>query len=214
MTHDSKSINVTFVLPKSISGGIGGMESVAMNLLHNLDSKYRCTLLSLSSRNGILPLIDDTKVDIKVIDQRQGLDPLMIGKMASYFLRTRPDLVHSFNFGALIYALPAAKIARVPAFVHAEHGRLPAEQPVLKRTRVMMMKQCDHVVPVSNSLRQTLVEEEGILEDRVSTIINGVDVSRFDGVTGRNRFRGELGIAPDDWVVGTVGSLSKYKNHQ
>jgi glycosyltransferase involved in cell wall biosynthesis len=51
-------------------------------------------------------------------------------------------------------------------------------------------------------------------ERKLLVIPNGIELGRFHPVPeGRDRIRGELGIAGDAWVIGTVGRVAVEKNH-
>jgi len=207
-------ISVQFILPPVGQHKLGGMEKVAAGLLNNLDQeRFSGSLVCFSSDNGAIGHIDSPKVTAYVIEKRDGLDPILPIRLCHHFVKTRPDLVHTFNEGALIYAFLAAKVARVPALVHAEHGRLPVvEGALLRKVRIAMTRRADSVVVVSDVLSQVL-REEGVADSRVSTVINGVDLTPFNGNKGRSVVRRSLGLAEDDWAVGAVGSLTPQKNH-
>jgi glycosyltransferase involved in cell wall biosynthesis len=214
--HTQKKITVQFVLPSTGGKNIGGMEMVAADLLHRLNpDRYQGSLICLNRENAVIPRIDSSLVKVHVLEKMHGIDPFMIPRLTLHFLRTRPSIVHTFNEGALLYALPAAKLARVPALIHAEHGRLPVkERPLLRATRIRMTKAANHVVVVSESLRRLLVDDERVDENNISVVINGVDTKRFDVPQNEDELRKSFHVAPNDFVVGTVGSLTVQKNHE
>jgi glycosyltransferase involved in cell wall biosynthesis len=215
MARDSDKARLAFVLPFIPNSNIGGMESVAANLIHSMNpEQYDFSLVCFSGNNGIIPRIDRSRVSLKVFQKRLTLEPSFVLRLAAYFWFHRPTVVHTYNTGALVYAFPAAKLARVPGIVHVEHGRIREERPVLKKVRIAMTKRVDHVIAVSDSLRKILTEEEGVSVQNVSKIINGVDTTPFDRYMDRDHLRRELGLTPDDWAIGTVGSLSEWKNQQ
>ena len=188
---------------------------VAANLLHRLDhDRYRATLVCFNRENGVIPRVDTSLVTVKVIEKKEtGVDPALVPRLAWHLSKARADIVHTYNAGALVYGFPAAKLARVPVIIHADHGRIPVpERPLLRATRIRMTKMTDHVVVVSEELRRLLTLDEGVSADKVSIIINGVDLSPFDRKMDRADIRRSLGIAPGEWVTGTVGSLTPQKN--
>lgn len=207
-------IRLQFILPDTGGSNIGGMEMVAANILHRLDPRrYSVSLLCLNRENGVIPRLDRARVPVEVIEKQKGLDATLVPRLSWHFLRTRPDLIHTFNEGALIYGFPAARLARVPAVVHADHGRLPVrERPLLRAVRIRFTKMADHIVAVSEDLRRLMVEKEGVPEDKVTIVTNGVDLIPFDQEWDRASIRRDLGVTQKDWVVGTVGSLSPQKN--
>ena len=138
----NKNIKVAFVLPGVGEHKLGGMEMLAANLLNRLDrSRFAGSLVCFDAQNGALDCIDKASIPSNVIDKRHGIDPLLVLKLYSHFRNTHPDIVHTFNDGALIYAFPAAKMAGVPILVHAEHGRLPVpEKWLFRKIRIAMAR--------------------------------------------------------------------------
>jgi glycosyltransferase involved in cell wall biosynthesis len=216
------------------------MEVVTRALLQRLDpNRFVPELICLGANNGILSRIDHSRVDCHVIQKRRGIDVTLAWRLAAHFRRKRPDVLLTCNSGALLYGYPAARLSRLEALVHAEHGRLLVdEHPAQRFVRVQMTRRADHVVVVSSALKQLLVETEHVDARRVSVIGNGVDLERYDtaqraedgGETGhatardpgaghgetapdRDSVRAALGLSAHDWVVGSVGSLTAQKNH-
>lgn len=189
---------------------------VAANLMHSMDpERYQFSLVCFEGTNGIIPRIDRTLADVEVIEKRPGADPGQVLRLARYLRSIRPGLVHTFNPEALIFGWPAAQAARVPALVHAYHGLTGEQEPGLfNRVHRYMMRRSDHVVVVSEALEELVRQDFGIPRDKVTVIVNGVDLTPFDVEFDRESFRRDLGLGPSDWAVCTVGKLSPRKNQQ
>jgi glycosyltransferase involved in cell wall biosynthesis len=129
----------------------------------------------------------------------------------------KPHVVHSRNWGAL-EAVPAARLAKVPAVVHSEHGYeigglagLPRRQRIFRRVAYSMT---DAVFTVTEDLRDYHARQAGVAVERIRVIANGVDTVRFaPHPEKRLRVRRDLGIPPDAFVAGSVGRLVKIKGH-
>jgi glycosyltransferase involved in cell wall biosynthesis len=65
------------------------------------------------------------------------------------------------------------------------------------------------IVFVSEPLRRSVLQSIPIRPDLATVIPNGIDASRFASGDGRS-FRAELGIKPDEFVVGTVGTPGRH----
>jgi sugar transferase (PEP-CTERM/EpsH1 system associated) len=157
--------------------------------------------------------------DIRVIPlNRSPRNPGFITRdLLSLFARVRPHIVHSRNWTS-IEAVLAARLARIPAIVHSEHGRdvLPFTSEPLRRR--LFRRACyglaDRVFAVSRSLKQELVSTLGISEDLFKVIYNGVDTRLFcPSSEKRNAQRKNLGISETKVVVGCVGRLDLVKDH-
>jgi glycosyltransferase involved in cell wall biosynthesis len=210
----SKRKKVTFVLSHTDGPNVGGMEIVAANLLHTMShEKYDFSLICFNGDNGIIPRIERDRVSIDVVEKKDGIDLSMIPKLASRFRAGGTDLVHSLNNNALIYAMPAAKLARVSSFVHGEHGRVDYNNrwPLMKQLRVGLECMSDKIIAVSEDVKRICMEE-GIPEKKIEVVINGVQVEKYDRKKYRETSRRELGLQENDWAVGTVASLTEIKN--
>ncbi|MFH0945543.1 MAG: glycosyltransferase family 4 protein [Planctomycetota bacterium] len=69
------------------------------------------------------------------------------------------------------------------------------------------------VIAVSDRVHDALVEQLGPMRGRITTIANGVDVSRFAGGGDRRALIRELGLAADAELILTVGRLTEQKGH-
>ena len=150
------------------------------------------------------------------LGKRPGLDPAAVVRLARTLRRLRPDIVHSRNWGALDAVL-AARLVRVPAVIHGEHGREVADpaglDPRRRRIRRALAPLVDRFVAVSHDLERWLVHTVGIAARKVVTIHNGVDTDRFSD-EGRAIGRAALGVAADALVIGTVGRLDPVKDQR
>ena len=129
----------------------------------------------------------------------------------------QPDIVHSRNWGAIEAAI-AARLARVPIVIHSEHGyeveylsKTPRRQRWMRR---LVCSSADAFCTVSRELRDYHASEAGVMPERIRVIYNGVDTARFaPNPLSRARVRAELGIAPDDFIVGAVGRMVPIKDY-
>ncbi len=141
----------------------------------------------------------------------------LVADLSRLFLRKRPDIVHSRNWGA-IEAVVAGKLARVPRVIHSEHGRDihtmngdPWRRRVFRRFCYSL---ADEVFAVSRELREHYAKQVGVSPTRLNVIPNGVDIDRFHpSASSRHRLRGQIGAADGEIVLGTVGRLDPVKDH-
>ncbi len=162
-------------------------------------------------------------------------DALTIWKLYKLFLRERPDIVHTHTAKAgtvgrvagLLYRwlTPGALLGRPRAcrFVHTYHGHIFHSYYGPVKTRLFLLIEkllarlvTDRIVVVSKQQRREINEEFGVgRADRFSVIPLGLDTSVFAEWEERGKsFRDELGLSPDDILVGIVGRLTEIKNHE
>lgn len=133
--------------------------------------------------------------------------------------RWRPDLVWTVapSIIAAATALSAARLARVPAWLHVQD--LEAEAAfalglaggtMLRQVAVGLesrfIRQFDRVSTISGPMLRRVIEK-GCDPDRVSLVPNWVDIEHIRPMARTNRFRHELGIAEDDVVALYSGNM-------
>jgi sugar transferase (PEP-CTERM/EpsH1 system associated) len=195
--------------------GAGGTELALRKVVAGLDAERFehtiCTVAPVpeSERHG----------DVRFLSlERNGKKTgSLVGDLSRLFLREKPDIVHSRNWGA-IEAVVAGRLARVPRVIHSEHGRDintmngdPWRRRVFRRFCYGL---ANEVFAVSRELREHYARQLGLAPAKINVIPNGVDLNRFRAdASTRNRMRAQLGVAEHEIVVGTVGRLDPVKDH-
>lgn len=191
----------------------GGMEFGVVKLVNGTDrSLVHNSICSTRPADAGVKALVASDVPVFELDRRDGNDPRLVRALARLFRRERPDVVHTHAWGTLLEGLLAARLARVPIVIHGEHGtlQLRAHQRWLQR---LGWSSADRVLAVSSRLAERMARETQFPLDKIQTIRNGVDLSRF-GVASRDEARRTLGLAPDTLVIGTAGRLVPVKDHR
>jgi glycosyltransferase involved in cell wall biosynthesis len=140
------------------------------------------------------------------------------------FRRDRPDIVHTHTAKAGALGRLAAVLARVPVRIHTYHGHVlgggyfsPRTTTVFRFVERALARLSTRLVVVSPQQQRELTETLRIGEARCFHCIPlGLELERFaalDRVAAGALTRQALAIAPDAWVVGTIGRLVPVKNH-
>jgi sugar transferase (PEP-CTERM/EpsH1 system associated) len=161
--------------------------------------------------------------DVKVIGplKRMGNDPLAPFRLARLFHEHHFDLVHGHNWGALVDTVLAAKLARIRAVVHTQHGLdygfSDAPDHLRSRlrtaTKTFACRGVSRIATVSREVARMVTGEWRVPDDKVAVVHNGVRLpARADGPQARARGRREFEIAETDVLVGTVGIFRPVKD--
>jgi sugar transferase (PEP-CTERM/EpsH1 system associated) len=144
------------------------------------------------------------------LSRRDGNDPGLVVDLVRLFRKQRPHIVHTHAWGTLIEGLVAARLAGVPIVIHGEHGtlQLRAHHRWLQRRA---WSAADRMLSVSTRLAERIAQETGFPIERIHTIRNGVDLSRF-GAIGRDAARRGLGLPLHAPIAVTVGRLVAVKD--
>lgn len=193
----------------------GGPQVRAVRLLPELERSWRHSILALDGRTEALALLAPELGVERVEPPPRAGTPRTTVALARLLQRLRPDLLLTYNFGALD-ALLAARLVGLRAVVHHEDGFLPDEVKAFKRRRVWARRL---VLPGTRAVVVPSFRLEGIARElwrlappRLVCIPNGLRLADFPARDGRPRRRAELGLTPDDLVVGSVGHLRPEKN--
>jgi sugar transferase (PEP-CTERM/EpsH1 system associated) len=179
---------------------VGGLENGVINLINNLD-----------------PNMYEHAIELIALGKGGGGDYLLSLKLARVIARIRPNIVHTRNWGT-IDGVIAARLAGVHRVIHGEHGREAADPTGANKRRLRARKLLHPLVArfvtVSTDLKNWLVDDVGVPEGKVVQIINGVDTDRFKPASDKAAAKTAIGMAPDSFVIGTVGRLDPVKDHQ
>jgi glycosyltransferase involved in cell wall biosynthesis len=149
------------------------------------------------------------------LDAPRRIGPRALKLVASQIATVRPDVVHTHLDTADFLGGIAARWMRVRA-VCSLHATEWTSRDLHGRTRLALMaaarRHCaDRVIAVSHSARTAYIARGWDTPERVLTIHNGIDVSPRPGSGAA--VRRELGLEPDDFVVGMIAPLRRVKGH-
>ncbi|WP_334142966.1 glycosyltransferase family 4 protein [Rhabdothermincola sp.] len=149
-------------------------------------------------------------------------DALALAELLAVFRDLKPDIVHTHNPKPGVYGRIAARLAGVPVVVNTVHGlyALP-EDPVPKRALVYALERlaaaCSHAELLQNEEDLPVLRRLRVPAERLHLLGNGIDLERFDpatiGAATRERVRAELGVGPDEVLIGAVGRLVAEKGY-
>jgi len=133
-------------------------------------------------------------------------------RLASQLRRDRIQILHTHDFFPSLMGRTASLRAGVPHRVMTLHNLYEWWPSWAFRANRILSSRTDAITCVSESVKDYFVEREGLPRDRYRTILNGVDETRFKpDPQARARLRQELGIGPDEILVGSVGSITTRK---
>ena len=193
---------------------VGGPQTRFATVVNRLGSKYRHLIVSMSGRTEAAGLLSP-EVEYELVPTRNSGRNLLanILRYRGERIRRRPDMVVTYNWGALEWAIANRFGPRLPS-LHIEDGYGPDEAVRRFRRRVWLRRlglghKTTIVVP-SRNLMRIATQEWRFPETRLAYVPNGVDIARFSApVAPADRAfvkkRGEI-------VVGTCAALRKEKN--
>jgi glycosyltransferase involved in cell wall biosynthesis len=208
-------LGVTHVV---ISLDAGGLERIVLGLVRFARARgHEPSVLCLERPGTLAAQVEAIGVPLLCAGKRPGLRYGTIEKIRELLRRLKPDVVHTHQMGALLYAGPAARREKVPVVVHTEHGNHIANQRAWSgviRTRSLLYVAgsfAERFFCVSENIRDTVSAYRTVPKQKVGVVLNGIDTAAFDSAGDREWLRQQLGIPHHCPVIGTVGRLNEVK---
>jgi sugar transferase (PEP-CTERM/EpsH1 system associated) len=158
---------------------VGGQEKLLVELARHVNrDRFAMTFVSLGHRGAVADELEACGASVVALENPSGLKPGLILRLARLFGRLRPSVVHTHDNRALVYGVPAARLARVPRVIHTRHGRNAGSTPRQVGLVRLLCRLVDEYVCVSRDA-EALSLLEGIPAAKLRTIYNGIDLERF-----------------------------------
>jgi glycosyltransferase involved in cell wall biosynthesis len=197
----------------------GGAEVLACRLARRLSGRFDFLFACLDEKGSLGEEMEAEGFPVHVLGRRGGVDAGCIFRLGRLLRREGVDLVHPHQYTPLFYAMTARLLAALPGrrspIVFTEHGRHQPDYPRRKRIFInrLLLRRRDRMVAVGEAVRRALVANEGMPEERVEVIYNGIDLSPFAGRVGSPAVWEEMGVGADDFVLIQVARLDYLKDH-
>lgn len=212
-------IRVAYIINKYM---VGGAETVALDLARSLDrDRFETLLLALleppwTEEPEMARRCRESGVRRLAICQRSLRTPAAWFKTVQTLRREGVEVLHGHSRFADAWSLELGPLAGVRGFFLTRHSVYrDMNRRQLSRYR-RLARRCHRVIAVSDTVRRSLVDVEGIPPHLVETIVNGIDLARYTPAArqGREAKRRELGVANGEHMLLFVGRLDEPKAPQ
>jgi glycosyltransferase involved in cell wall biosynthesis len=202
-----RPIDVVF-LTDDLGGGTGNH---LLSMLRHWDKgRWRARIVSKTPAND--RVAPNVPVEPMSVPRRLNRYPFaqvkaLAGLFAAFNGRP-PDVVHAYFFWPVVYGRILKLLGRIGKLVENREdmgfnwGR--HEYALLRATSSLP----DRVICVCDAVRQVVLDREGLDEERVVVIRNGVEPAA-GGDSRRGAARDELGLGEDELVVGMVANYNR-----
>lgn len=201
-----------------LSLDVGGLERVVLDLLREgRRLGHHTTVLCLERPGRQAPEAESLGATVLCANKQPGLRPGAVKPIRRLFEDLRPDVVHTHQAAALLYAGRAARQAGVPAVVHTEHNNhLRKRQGRFGALRTKLLgrvaaRSADRIFCVSRDVYDAVTGHGVYPAARTSVVYNGIDLSPYAAPDDRVALRASLGIPAGAPLAGTVGRINEVK---
>jgi glycosyltransferase involved in cell wall biosynthesis len=199
---------------------IGGAEVLADGLARSLANRFRFVFACLDNLGSLCEQLRSDGFPVGLVNRKvPGIDWKCGFRLAAFLREHNVDVIHAHQYTPFFQSLVSRLSYRRPPIVFNEHGRHFPDSRSAKRVAVnrLLLRSDDRICGVGESVRQALIQNEGLAPDRVEVIYNGVDLEPFSEVRNdaslRSEVRTELGRNETDFVVLQVARLNPLKDH-
>lgn len=196
----------------------GGVESTVMNHYRHIDRSRVQFDFIVDSDSTVVPReeIQDLGGRIFEVPPYQQLASY-IRACQSLFERIHPSIVHSHLNALSVFPLCAAKLAGVPIRIAHSHSTSNPEEHLRhlakNALRPFSRSYPTHYAACSEFAARWLFGDRLVDTGQVFLMRNAIDIDAFTfNTAARTAKRAELGVSPDQLLVGQVGRLSSQKN--
>lgn len=193
--------------------GRGGAEKALVDLALRLDrDRFNVTVVATRATGNYQPLLDAAGVRTLVLDRKSRWESYKMLELVRFMRRQPVHVLHTHLFGANTWGRVLGKLAGVPVIIAHEHWSSKANREVWVDR--LLYRLTDRILVPSEASKQLVMQMEGIPARYLDVAYNGVDISQFKPGSDLLSVRQELGISPEEVVIGTVGRLSADKGGQ
>ncbi|MEX2468435.1 MAG: glycosyltransferase [Pseudohongiellaceae bacterium] len=198
--------------------GSGGTEGQVFNLVKGLDStRFELEFASLNKQG---PFVEEyarqgiASREFPITSFLSAAALMQMMRFVRHLRNSQIEIMHAYNFYALVFAIPAAKLAGVPVVIASIRDRgvyLTRRQKLLQK---MVCRMADRILVNAESIRGCLLDQ-GYQQHKITVIRNGIDHSRYEAVSGTDSsgsaIRGDWGIKEDAPLVVMLARLNQQK---
>ena len=146
-------------------------------------------------------------------------DWLALRRLERLLREQKPDIVHTHSAKGGILGRLAAKRAGVPLIIHTIHGpsfgtfQGPAANLAFRAAEKFAASVTGHFIVVADAMKEQHLAAGIGRPEQYTKIFSGFKLEPFLATTNERQLRAQLGIAPDDFVIGKIARLFKLKGH-
>jgi glycosyltransferase involved in cell wall biosynthesis len=144
-------------------------------------------------------------------------------QLVHYFRQQKFDIVHTHTVKPGLLGRVAAWLAGVPIVIHTVHGfhiwddMTAFEQRLFGWVERFAARFCDLLLSQNREDMEVAVRSHICSADRIHYLGNGIDISYFcsDQISADQiaRLRQEVGVTPDEHLVGMIGRMVRLKGY-
>lgn len=223
--HRIKSSSASTTTPEKarllnfvVDFGSGGTEGQIYHLVRSLDpGQFHVEFAALHCSGPFLEQYAKRGYAIREFTINSFFSLLALTQMLRLIKHLRVQriqILHAYNFYALMFAIPAARLAGVPLVIASIRDRGVYLSSKQLRLQKLVCQFADKILVNADAIRDWLLEQ-GYPDRKITVIKNGIDLDLYDkGKTtaaGTSAIRRDFGIRADARLVVMLARLNRQK---
>jgi sugar transferase (PEP-CTERM/EpsH1 system associated) len=185
-TRVRESDNRVRVVHLVLTLNIGGLEKVVYDLVRSTDArKYEVRVVCLEEVGALGPAFEAIGVPVESLDVHGNGIWRGLSSLTRRLRELRPDVLHTHNPSSHVFGAPAAWMVGVPAILYTRHGQHRQATWRARFGNQLATKLTDCVVAVSEDAAGVARLDDGVTDQKLEIIHNGIDLERFWPTTDR-----------------------------
>jgi glycosyltransferase involved in cell wall biosynthesis len=176
--------------------------------------RYNVSLVSLRRKDLSEETLDALGIDITYL-HKSKFDPATLTALRKIVHRKDIDILHLHGYGATTFGRLVGLMDGIPTILH-EHANLTDTPWFQKIADRLLVPATDIAIAVSQSTAEFVITARQMPPERVKVVYLGVpleELSRERSADEIAAARRELGVGPDEFLVGTVTRLHDSKGN-
>jgi glycosyltransferase involved in cell wall biosynthesis len=177
-------------------------------------ARYNVSLVSLRKKDLSEETLESMGIDISYL-HKSKFDPATLTALLKVIDRQQTDILHLHGYGATTFGRIAGRMRGLPTILH-EHANLTDTPWFQKIADRMLAPSTDLAIAVSKSTADFVINARQMPPERVKVVYLGVPLEEFSRTRTAEEIaaaRHELGVAPDEFLVGSVTRLHDSKGN-
>jgi glycosyltransferase involved in cell wall biosynthesis len=177
-------------------------------------TRYRVSLVSLRKKDLSEETLESMGIDITYL-HKSKFDPATLTALLKVIDRQKTDILHLHGYGATTFGRMAGWMRGIPTILH-EHANLTDTPWFQKAADKALVPATDIAIAVSKSTADFVIGPRQMPPERVKVVYLGVPLEEFSRTRTADEIasaRQELGVASDEFIVGTVTRLHDSKGN-
>jgi glycosyltransferase involved in cell wall biosynthesis len=198
------------ILHTEWSNGWGGQEQRIILECRKMLALGHQVVIACQPGSGILQKARENQIPVAEVVIRGSIDPLAIWGLYRIIKKHRINVVNTHSGKDSWPGGFAAKLAGVDLLVRTRH----LSNPIANKPFNFIHRMADGIITTGETIRTTMIRDNGIDPEKIISIATGVTLTRFDpdNVSGTS-LRKEFALPDQGPVVAMVAVLRSMKRH-